>query len=90
MMLADSCEALVRASQPETHEEIDALVNGVFAERLREGQMDECDITMRELQEVAASFRSTLRAVYHPRIEYPGAPTPTPTPAPADSAEAED
>ena len=90
VMLADSCEALVRASQPETHEEIDALVNGVFAERLREGQMDECDITMRELQEVAASFRSTLRAVYHPRIEYPGAPTPTPTPAPADSAEAED
>ena len=74
VMLADSCEALVRATQPETHEEIDELVNGVFAERLAEGQMDECDITMRELQVVAASFRSTLRAVYHPRIEYPDAP----------------
>ena len=83
VMLADSCEALVRANQPETHEEIDELVNGVFAERLAEGQMDECDITMRELQEVAASFRSTLRAVYHPRIEYPDAP------APADPAETE-
>ena len=74
VMLADSCEALVRANQPETHEEIDELVNGVFTERLAEGQMDECDITMRELREVAASFRSTLRAVYHPRIEYPDAP----------------
>lgn len=74
VMLADSCEALVRATQPETHEEIDELVNGVFAERLAEGQMDECDITMRDLQVVAASFRSTLRAVYHPRIEYPDAP----------------
>ena len=84
VMLADSCEALVRANRPETHEEIDELVNGVFAERLAEGQMDECDITMRELQEVAASFRSTLRAVYHPRIEYPEAP------APADPAEAEE
>ncbi|HCV00144.1 MAG TPA: hypothetical protein DGL25_02995 [Dehalococcoidia bacterium] len=76
VMLADSCEALVRASQPETYEEIDELVNGVFAERLAEGQLDECDITMRELQVVAASFRSTLRAVYHPRIEYPEAPVP--------------
>ena len=77
VMLADSCEALVRANQPETHEEIDELVNGVFAERLAERQMDECDITMSELQTVAASFRSTLRAVYHPRIEYPEAPAPT-------------
>ena len=76
VMLADSCEALVRANQPETHEEIDELVNGVFAERLAERQMDECDITMKELQTVAASFRSTLRAVYHPRIEYPEAPAP--------------
>lgn len=74
VMLADSCEALVRATQPETHEEIDELVNGIFAERLSEGQLDECDITMKELQAVAASFRSTLRAVYHPRIEYPDAP----------------
>ncbi len=74
VMLADSCEALVRANQPETHEGIDELVNGVFAERLAEGQMDECDITMHELQVVAASFRGTLRAVYHPRIEYPDAP----------------
>ena len=71
VMLADSCEAVVRASQPDTNEEMDELVNGVFAERLSEGQLDECDITMRELQGVAASFRATLRAVYHPRIEYP-------------------
>lgn len=74
VMLADSCEALVRASQPQTHEEIDALVDGVFEERLAENQLDDCDITMRDLREVAASFRGTLRAVYHPRIEYPDAP----------------
>ena len=83
VMLADSCEALVRASQPRTHEEIDELVNGVFAERLAEGQMDDCDITMRDLQEVAASFRGTLRAVYHPRIEYPDAPAAEPDADPA-------
>ncbi len=70
-MLADSCEALVRARQARTGEEMDVLVDSVFAERLAEGQFDECDVTMRELQAIAKSFKSTLRAVYHPRIEYP-------------------
>jgi len=71
VMLADSCEAVVRARQDRTLRVIEGLVDGIFAERLAEGQLDECDITMRELQQVARSFKSTLRAVYHPRIEYP-------------------
>src|SRR5690606_13543058 len=73
VMLADSCEAVVRAAQDRAR--LEDLVGGVFAERLAEGQLDECDITMRDLQEVAASFKATLRAVYHPRIPYP-APSP--------------
>jgi putative nucleotidyltransferase with HDIG domain len=72
VMLADSCEAIVRAHQDESRPTIEELVDGVFAERLAEGQLDESDITMRELQEVAASFKATLRAVYHPRVPYPG------------------
>jgi putative nucleotidyltransferase with HDIG domain len=71
VMLADSCEAIVRASQATGRPDIDELVDGVFAERLAEGQLDEADITMRDLQQVAASFKETLRAVYHPRIPYP-------------------
>ncbi len=69
----DSCEAIARAS--EANRDIDSLVDGVFAERLREGQLDECDLTMRELQALAASFKATLTAVYHPRVPYPE-PTP--------------
>ena len=75
VMLADSCEAVVRARHDRTARDIENLVDGIFAERLAEGQMDECDITMKEIQQVARSFKSTLRAVYHPRIEYPQ-PTP--------------
>lgn len=73
VMLADSCEALVRASQQDdrARSRLDELIDSVFAERLAEGQLDDCEVTMRELQEVAASFKSTLRAIYHPRIEYP-------------------
>lgn len=72
VMLADSCEALARAKQS-SGESMDAIVDSIVSERLAEGQLDECDITLRELQEVAKSFKSTLRAVYHPRIEYPPA-----------------
>ncbi|MGI8926613.1 MAG: HD family phosphohydrolase [Tepidiformaceae bacterium] len=72
VMLADSCEAVVRATGEGGRAHIDETIDSVFAERLAEGQLDECDITMRELLEVAASFKATLRAVYHPRIEYPG------------------
>jgi len=75
VMLADSCEAVVRAQQGATNGSIDELVDGVLAERLAEGQLDECDITMRELQQVSESFKTTFRAIYHPRIEYPN-PTP--------------
>ena len=71
VMLADSAEAVARARQGEGAPSIDQVVDSVFAERLAEGQLDECDITLRDLQSVAASFKSTLRAVYHPRVQYP-------------------
>jgi putative nucleotidyltransferase with HDIG domain len=73
VMLADSSEAVARARQEDSTTNIDQLVDAVFAERLAEGQLDECDITMREVQAVAASFKATLRAVYHPRVQYPQA-----------------
>lgn len=74
VMLADSVEAVVRSSRDRSHERIDSLVDGVIAERLAEGQFDECDVTMRDLRAIGESFKATLRGIYHPRIEYP-APT---------------
>jgi putative nucleotidyltransferase with HDIG domain len=75
VMLADSSEAVARSRQDEGAPSIDQVVDSVFAERLAEGQLDDCDITLRDLQVVAASFKATLRAVYHPRVQYPS-PTP--------------
>jgi hypothetical protein len=74
IMLADSVEAVVRASKDRSHERIDELVDAVINERVTEGQMEECDITLRDLKTIADSFKATLRGIYHPRIEYP-APT---------------
>ena len=71
VMLADSVEAVVRASKDRSHEKIDSLVDSIISERLSEGQLDECDLTLRDLKTIGESFKSTLRGIYHPRIEYP-------------------
>jgi putative nucleotidyltransferase with HDIG domain len=75
VMLADSTEAAARASADRTPERLDSIVEAVLNERLTEGQLDESDLTLRDLRAVAESFKVTLRAIYHPRIEYPE-PTP--------------
>lgn len=71
IMLADSVEAVVRASKDRSHEKIDQLVEGVINERVQEGQLDESDLTLRDLKTIGQSFKATLRGIYHPRIEYP-------------------
>jgi putative nucleotidyltransferase with HDIG domain len=75
VMLADSTEAMVRAAKDRSQERIDAMVESVIAERLAEGQFDDCDLTLRDLRVIAQSFKQSLRAIYHPRVEYP-APSP--------------
>ena len=71
VMLADSCEAVVRSSNQRDMATIDRLVDGVINERLNERQLDECSLTLRHLQTIAESFKVTLGGVYHPRIAYP-------------------
>jgi hypothetical protein len=73
VMLADSCEAVVRASGEHDADRIGLLVDGVFDERLRERQLDHCDLTLSELRQISASFKQTLVGVHHQRIEYPPA-----------------
>jgi putative nucleotidyltransferase with HDIG domain len=75
VMLADSTEAMIRSSPDRSPGRIDQLVEEVIAERLSEGQLDESDLTLRDLRTIAESFKTTMRAVYHPRVQYPE-PTP--------------
>jgi len=71
VMLADTCEAVVRARRPATPEELAKVVDEVFDQVIRSGQLDECPITMRELRTARDAFISTLRGMFHPRIQYP-------------------
>ncbi len=71
VMLADSSEATVRASNDRSADRIREIVEAVIRERLEEGQFDESDISMRDLRAVAEVYSSILNSVYHPRVQYP-------------------
>ena len=71
VMLADSCEATARASTDHSREAIELIVEATIRERIEEGQLDECDLSLRDLRIVAESYSSALAAVFHPRVEYP-------------------
>jgi putative nucleotidyltransferase with HDIG domain len=71
VMLADSVEAAVRAIPKPTHPKIEALVSKIIRERLSDGQFDECNLTLRELNLIKISFMKVLGGMFHQRIEYP-------------------
>ena len=71
VMLADSCEAAVRAARPSTVEELEELVRRIISQRLLEGELDESDLTLRDLDRIRQAFVDVLRGVHHPRISYP-------------------
>jgi cyclic-di-AMP phosphodiesterase PgpH len=71
LLLADTCEAAVRAVRPGTREELEALVDRLIDERMMSGELDESALTFADLQKVRAVFLQVLQGVHHPRIVYP-------------------
>jgi putative nucleotidyltransferase with HDIG domain len=71
LMLADSCEAAVRAANPGSVEEIDKIVRRIITEKLTSGELDECDLTTRDLDQIRSAFVEMLHGVFHPRVKYP-------------------
>jgi putative nucleotidyltransferase with HDIG domain len=71
VMLADTVEAAVRALPNPTPNRIEEVVRRMIRERLEDGQLDECDLTFRDLERIAETFTRILVSMFHPRIEYP-------------------
>ena len=69
--IADSVEAAVRSISRPTPSRIEALVHKIIQDRLEDGQFDECDLTLKELDTIAKSMLQTLQGTFHHRIEYP-------------------
>lgn len=71
-MLSDAVESATRTLHEPTPSRIDALVRTLANKRLMDGQFDECDLTLRQLQIIVESISKTVSAIYHGRIAYPG------------------
>ncbi|MBM7660795.1 putative nucleotidyltransferase with HDIG domain [Bacillus mesophilus] len=69
--IADSVEAAVRSMNNPSPHKIEGIINSIIKDRLQDGQLDECDITMKELDSIAKSFFETMQGIFHSRIEYP-------------------
>jgi len=72
MMLADSCEAAARSLADPDPEAIRDIVVRIFDAIISDGQLDECDLTLRQLTQVREAIIASLTAIYHARIDYPG------------------
>ncbi|CDI50204.1 HDIG domain-containing protein [Clostridium tetani] len=71
IMLADSVEAAVRSISDPTKGKIEEMVNNIIKGRLNEGQLDNCDLTLKDIDKIRNSFVKILLGIYHQRIEYP-------------------
>lgn len=72
MMIADSCEAGARSLAEPTPENVRFIVTKIIDAILQDDQLDECDLTLRELTQIRESMIKSLVAIYHSRVDYPG------------------
>jgi cyclic-di-AMP phosphodiesterase PgpH len=80
MMIADSCEAAARSLSEPTPENIRFIVTKIIDAILQDDQLDECDLTLRELTVIRESMIKSLVAIYHSRVDYPGYTPPASSP----------
>jgi membrane-associated HD superfamily phosphohydrolase len=69
--LADIVESASRSLEKPTPQKIEQLVHELVEERVSDGQLDECDLTLGELKTITDRFRFTLMTMLHTRIAYP-------------------
>ena len=70
VMLADVVEAASRTLYNPTPSRIQGLVQNLINNIFSDGQLDECELTLKDLHKIARSFNQILNGIYHHRIEY--------------------
>jgi putative nucleotidyltransferase with HDIG domain len=78
LMLADASESSVRALSDPSSGRIETQVHAVVTKRLTDGQLDECDLTLREVHAIETSMVKSLAGIFHGRIRYPSQHQDTP------------
>ncbi|MDK2798660.1 MAG: cyclic-di-AMP phosphodiesterase PgpH [Clostridiales bacterium] len=73
VMLADCVEAAVRSMAKRTEGKIEGMVRKIIKDKLDDGQLDMCDLTLKDLDDIAKAFLRVFSGFFHERIEYPEA-----------------
>ena len=71
VMLADTVEAASRTLANPTPSRIQGLVQNLISKIFSDGQLDNCELTLKDLHNIAKSFNKILNGIHHHRIEYP-------------------
>ncbi len=71
IMLADGVEASTRTITDPTPAKIQAMIRKVFSIVQGDGQLDECDLSLKDLGRIAAAFEKVVMAIHHKRVAYP-------------------
>ncbi|MEP6894631.1 MAG: HDIG domain-containing metalloprotein [Chloroflexota bacterium] len=71
LMLADGSEARARAERPQSEEDIRKIVLSTIETVQKQGQLDNTQLTLRDLSIITDAFVTILRGAYHPRVNYP-------------------
>lgn len=72
VMLADTVEATARAMEDPTPQKLESMIDSSIENRFVEGQLDECELTLRDLSKIKHAFIKILVGIYHTRLKYPG------------------
>lgn len=83
ILLADTVEASTRSLKEKTAARIEEVVRNMINKNFIDGQLDECQLTLKDLQLIGKSFVRILVGIYHQRIEYPELPRKEESPRPA-------
>ncbi|MDW7738899.1 MAG: HDIG domain-containing protein [Bacillota bacterium] len=71
IMLADAVEAGVRSLSKPSSNRVETMIRRMIKEKLDDGQLDQSDLTLKELDQIAGAFVYIMSGIYHSRIEYP-------------------
>lgn len=71
VMLADSVEAATRSIEDPTPAKLETQISEIIKARFLDGELDECDLTLKDLIQIKQSFLKTIVGIHHHRIKYP-------------------
>jgi len=71
VMIADACESTIRAITEPTPIKIENVIDNIIEDRINDGQLDNSNLTFRDIKKIKESFKNILLGQHHKRIRYP-------------------